>query len=347
MNYSIDKNEIKTFENYQLSKVESNRINCLKTILIFFVLFIHNKNFVFTNPIFSFCEFLFSDFLSSSAVPLFFFLSGYLQELNERKYSELVKKRTKTILLPYFIWSIICILIKYFLEILILNNSDISFFPFLFKSLTGIGMPENKPFVYQFWFLRDLFILILLYPLEKKLLKSIPFVFFLISFIFLYLNINLYVISNVSLCCFFLGMFFGSHRIPFFQYIDKIKIIPYSIFLFIFSMVVFYEKDSFFNIKILKIFFTSIFLIRISLFVNKKKYVNQINKYSFFIYCGHEPFLMYGLQILERKIFCSEFLLFTSYFFNVFLVSFILIVIGILLKRIVPCFYSLLTGGRV
>lgn len=331
---------------YKLSDLDSNRINILKTILIILVLFIHNKSFQFTNNFFSYFEFLFSKFIATGAVPLFFLLSGYLQELNPKEYGVLIKKRFKSLGIPYIFWNVVGITIYSLIEYIILHDTEFQYISFFLKGISGIGMPEGKPYTYQLWFLRDLIILVFSGPIIKKILNNFSFEFLVFSFTLLYLDINLYVISNVSLFFFSLGMYLGKNKINFFREIDKLNIIVYLLGGIFISIVFFLKNDDLKNMRVLEIFLSSVFLLRLSFYVNTTNYFHRFSKYSFFIYLTHEPFLLYGLQRFQNKYINNELLLFICYFGNIFLVVFILVLISSCLRKILPKFYYLIVGGR-
>ena len=59
---------------------------------------------------------LISNIICQIAVPIFFLISGYLFYNKEKSYTQKLRKRTKTILMPYFIWNGI----TFFLMILIM-----------------------------------------------------------------------------------------------------------------------------------------------------------------------------------------------------------------------------------
>lgn len=331
---------------YKLSEVDSKRINILKFILIILVLFIHNKKIEFTNTFFSYFEFLFSKFIASAAVPLFFLLSGYLKELNPKNYNVLIKRRFSSLVVPYIFWNVFCIIIYLAIQYFIIHNSDFHYLLFFLKGVSGVGMPEGKPYVYQLWFLRDLIILIFSEPLLKKINKFFSVEFLLFSFVLFYLDINLYVISNFSLFFYSLGIYLGKNKSNLFEEIDKINIFVYLIVLIFVSLLLFLKYENLKNLRVLEIFLSSVFLIRCSFYVNKIMLFHRFSKYSFYIYLSHEPFLLYGLQRLEIKYINNELVLFICYLSNIIIVVFILSFLSFLLKKILPKFYSIIVGGR-
>ena len=101
----------------------SKRINSLRFLLIVFVVFIHNNpitvNFsggveTYIIPIYvKIIRELISNIIARIAVPLFFLISSYLLYSKESKFIPVLKKKSRSILLPYIIWNILAIIFFY------------------------------------------------------------------------------------------------------------------------------------------------------------------------------------------------------------------------------------------
>ena len=91
----------------------SKRITSLRYLLAILVVFIHNNivdmaenmpGLVYNAGV---CEFVQQNIyllFACSAVPLFFLFAAYLQAKKSDSYLVLVKKRVKTVLVPYILW---------------------------------------------------------------------------------------------------------------------------------------------------------------------------------------------------------------------------------------------------
>lgn len=133
---------------------------------------------------------LLSNVLVTISVPLFFLMSGYfffrnVDNFDSKIYREKLKRRLKTLLLPYLLWNLIVV------AILLLSEK---FIPGMMsgakKSVLQWGPGDwfanlfTPPIAYQFWFIRDLFVFCLLTPLFYKCLTSrirLPFIVALIA----------------------------------------------------------------------------------------------------------------------------------------------------------------------
>lgn len=61
---------------------------------------------------------LISNIICQIAVPIFFLISGYLFYDKNKRYLQKLNKRTKTVLVPYFIWNGVAFLLLLFIKIL-------------------------------------------------------------------------------------------------------------------------------------------------------------------------------------------------------------------------------------
>lgn len=97
------------------------------------------------------------NYLYSFHLPLFFFISGYVYK--ELSCLQVWKKRTRQLLIPYFITSIFIVLILLLKSIIFDNRSNLNetFLNGLFSMLYANGMNVDKPFYIELigpiWFL--------------------------------------------------------------------------------------------------------------------------------------------------------------------------------------------------
>ena len=95
------------------------------------------------------------------AVPWFFFASGFWYAQSERSYSEQVRRRVRTLLVPYFLWNVIWFPILFCADWLgsryfqAPNNVSLSI-PCLVRCL-GLD-PTDWPALVPTWYLRALFV---------------------------------------------------------------------------------------------------------------------------------------------------------------------------------------------
>ena len=140
----------------------------------------------------------FSHVLTQVAVPLFFFISGYLfynglKEWKWTKYGEKLQRRIRTLLIPYITWNTIqASLIVAIILILGGNITKISEWfheigglvgvywsdqtsTIIKENMLGWSSAKSYPLLMPMWFIRDLMVVVLFSPLIWYLLKRIQY----------------------------------------------------------------------------------------------------------------------------------------------------------------------------
>lgn len=128
-------------------------------------------------PIYTVVSLLLAENVARVAVPMFFFISGWLlfregEEWSWRMFGGKLKRRFRTLLLPYLLWNLLYAVLYWGMQMI---------FPSLFSErigalgrysflewialVWGIGPDSGGPIASQFWFVRDLMVLIFFSPL--------------------------------------------------------------------------------------------------------------------------------------------------------------------------------------
>lgn len=177
----------------------SNRITVLRFPLIIGVVYVHAYSVRDVEAVNGevghialFVQNLISQSLVRMAVPLLFILAGFLlfqrYELSVNSVKAKLGSRIKSLLIPFLFWNIACLLFFALIQSLPFLSSFFSeksdricaydTYDY-FASIFGLG---RMPIVYQFWFIRDLMILVIISPIVLLLAKRLP----KISFLFLF-----------------------------------------------------------------------------------------------------------------------------------------------------------------
>lgn len=116
------------------------------------------------------------------SVPLFFAISGFLFFYKPFDYLERLKKRVRTLLVPYLLWSGAGVALVYGIQLVPALSSHMNL-NWGTSTVEIIRHLTLEPIQYQFWFLRDLMVLAVLSPilywLGKKLYLVMLPLFFL------------------------------------------------------------------------------------------------------------------------------------------------------------------------
>lgn len=183
MNNTIEKNK---------EDIDSQLVKALRFPLAVMVVCIHsylpNDGNCFINML--------SHVLSHIAVPLFFLFSGYyfftgLREWNWEIWGGKIKKRAKTLLLPYLVWILLfvlysvapsvfkCLIMGKSFSLIEWFNTNYGFHIFWdsyqwnLDRVDILGNPaiSSAPILVPFWFIRDLIITVLMTPFMHILLR--------------------------------------------------------------------------------------------------------------------------------------------------------------------------------
>ena len=185
-------------------ELQSKTIDFLRFPLIVGVILIHTspdslvvngtyQDAVSVYPVYSTIYTLCSQILPRLAVPIFFIISGFLffyhtPVFDKSAYWSKLKKRARTLLVPYLLWNALVILFYFFAEVYLsglyggkgklVSQYWINDYIYAFYDTTLIntgGGGESNPINYPLWFLRDLIIVVCLSPLVYVLIKRLKF----------------------------------------------------------------------------------------------------------------------------------------------------------------------------
>ena len=348
---------------YILSIEESSRLNILKYIAIIFVVYIHayavDVNFADGTNTFLlpwwllFFENLVSQTIAQCGVPLFFLISSILLFKKQRDYKSTIKEKIKSLFIPYFIWNSFWICVFAVLQNLSFtapyfsgNHTpilDSSFSEWL--ALYGIGFSLPYPQDYPLWFMRDLMLVTLLFPVVEKIADKFP------KFLFAGAVITLVIPADFPLKEAFLWFCIGACivklqiHMTLFDNISTWKLFfVYAICASIKMMV------NSHIINVLFIYIGIIFWLRVSKSIyNCEKAKNiflRLSTWTFMIYVAHEMTLSSLKKICFRLLPTEPIWLLMEYLLLPAVVIIGCSIAGAILKRATPKLYSVATGAR-
>ncbi len=383
MVYVMRKIEKQSTQNIQLREYEV--FNWLKLPLAVLVVFVHTHisgttiggvSYLYdyeNYPIFDNISFLVSNIVAALAVPTFFAISGYLffkglgNELGRfsvNNYVQKLKRRSRSLLVPYLLWNCIYLIIFFtgqsFLPGLLSGNhlliKDYSLLDYLNSFWTGFnGYPICPPL----WFVRDLMVMMILSPVLYILfeyIKFFPIIVFILLWIVLGYN-NPFDVWSFKSAFFFYG---GGY----FAYCNRTiidKLIPKKLFYIICYLITvvatmlcyndcFIEIDSY-TCKASLVLGVPVVLCAGYYAVQNNqimKHGYSIKGIDFFIFGFHVIPLNFIIKIfLKIMVPQSEFTLIFVYFISPLITIIVGLILFVCLKKIFPRFTSMLTGGRL
>ena len=307
------------------------------------------------------------------AVPLFFIMSGYLFFLSFswslESYKKKISSRVQTLLVPFLFWSCSALGLLALAQAIPStrvyfsgDNLPISKFG-IYDYLNGIFGINGSPIAYQFWFIRDLMVIVLLTPVIGFVLRMLPRISLMGLFLLWFLNVWPVQIPSVEALTFFCaGAYISSSNISLFA-LDRFGLgilFSYAAVLavdvasnpqiLIASNLVQYKEFNPYihNIGVVLGVASALFISKVLVGMDKaRKILLWTGSCSFFVFAIHEPWLR-----MVKKVF-YKFLVPTSNLTVLaldLLIPTLVICLSIALyagmRVIAPRFLNVITGGR-
>ncbi len=311
--------------------------------------------------IFKYIQIFFSQIVARIAVPLFFIISGYLlffkYKLDYKFYYKVIKRKIKSLLVPFLIWNLAVFCFFFIIQKIPLaakyssgNLMDLSNLSFL-KTLELVFL---RPIANQFWFIRDLMLLVVISPFIKVLLNRTGIFLLLISFLLMIYFADTSIIQYFkfeSFSFFVFGAYLSKKDVL--KLSVKVNLLVcLSIFYLIVSLIetnIYFQTASYIywlhyvNILLGVWVFWNSFLI-LNKRLSQKLY--SLEKYAFIIYALHVPLNLIIYRIIISFLSFNFLSLLTTYIITITLSIFISLVLGYFLNKLCPNFYSVITGDR-
>ena len=363
----------------------SLKFRCWFFLSMIMLLFVHsyNLNLRYLQPFTivneritfnSFVQYFLSNGLFRFFIPILFSISGYLYAAqDDRPYKVSIRKRFRSILIPYLIWSAIGLIFTYTIELSSYGREIVETTHLMELSNHRILLHEYRwyellarwillPVPYQLWFLRVLFIYNLAYPAIRWCVLRYTKVFFLVLILYWLSELQFILFEGEGLLFFSLGIWVQKRN---FNISNPNKWLNPVIWRFLFVLLAAVKTilafkgfkwmgNSVFPVLLLlhkmvvlsgfiSVWFSSDSLVK---WCMEKVWFVWLSAFSFTIYGLHAPLVAYAINaifpvfqgVYEYRL-LTYILLPTGLF--IFCVS-----IGWLIRHILPKFYVLASGGR-
>lgn len=320
----------------------------------------------------SFFEYFVANGLLRFRIPMLFLISGYLYAAyDHRTYFQQIKRRFKTLIIPFLLWSALALLFTFFLQQFaytskVVYTAGIDQFGenIPYTDIGWQGMLKRwltAPVAYQLWFIVSLFIYNLIYPVIKWLVVKIPYIWLPVTFILFFTAFQFLYLEGRGLFFFSLGVWIQKRNFniekqpgwfsPGLAFILFIGLTVIKTFM-AFEL----EPDAMTTKITLLVFFqlsvlTGILamwygLDRLVKWCMSRKRFQHATGFSFFLYGAHVPLLPYAMAMAFMELsFFPNYRLF-CYLVIPALVVITCICVGEVFKKYAPRFYRILTGGR-
>lgn len=319
----------------------------------------------------TFFEYLLANGLLRFRIPLLFIISGYILAMQDKKpYREMVKRRFRTLMVPYFIWSAVGLLLTFAWQQV----------PVLAQAVQDAQldqMGDNRPYTeigwkgilfrwvvvpisFQLWFIRSLFIYNLLYPLIRWAVTRYPRIWFSVLFLLWITLFNFIFIEGQGLLFFSVGIWLSKTAYPlerkplwFSHYLSWLFFIGLGV---IRTFMAFELEASHFTAWLMILMYGGTVVSGLLAvwygadpvvqWCMQRPWFIWLTSFSFIIYGLHVPLIQYTTMLMYHYMHT-----FPNYRLMVYLLAplstlSICILAGALLRKTVPGLYKLATGGR-
>lgn len=340
----------------------SDKLKALSFMSIIMVVFIHTFYTEGSNyQVLSFIESLIGGSMARIAVPLFYFISGYLLFLHMDSLASClgkIKKRMRTLLVPYLIANTLsfCFYLSFDLLARIVPGMEgVMNFHVMEWFDDGWGEIISKtywePIAFQLWFVRDMLIFIWLLPIIQFLLRWISktkasALLDILVLLFLQVYSELLVLSMAIGGLISLGRVYDLTKVC-----TNCWITLGSSLIFL-ALIVAHALGN--DEKVCEAMIPMVGIVAVWYVYDmllKGKMICQtpkgkvITSYTFFIYLTHIPLLLI-FKKLPLMLSQSEWMLTCCYLLVPFIYCAFAILLGAFLKKKIPSFYYLYAGGR-
>lgn len=283
-------------------------------------------------------------YMTDIAVPYFFLISGFFfmryAYIEEGRYWDMIKKKIKTLLIPFIIWNCIGSIA------LRLHSDSFAWGTSILSCIGNLAMSNwNGPL----WFVRDLMILMATYPLYGFLYikrgQPILLILLIIQMCYFWFPGEVHLLAGEGIFFFFLGGLFQKNSLLLGCKLPKfVCLIVFSLWLYLSFFITTWEPLNHRTSIVVGIiaFWFAIDLLPACI----RGFCMQIAPYSFFIFVSH----LYVLKAIKIGI-ASQFLgngvvALLTFLFLPFVIISLIIFIGYFWKKKFPTIYKICVGGR-
>lgn len=359
----------------------SKTISFLRFPLVVGIVVLHSL-FIISYPKANIVSFSIHTVLSqftSLCVPAYFFISGYLFFANVDRFDKCIylsklKKRVKSLFVPFMLWNIVPVIIMSIAIILCIPFSDSTGKDLLayYKGIDWLNLFWDDhyyngggtynifgwPVKYTFtsdgpmWYVRDLMFLNIISPVFYLIVKKMKIVgLLIIGVLYIYTIYPYFTITFRSVYYYLLGAFFGIMKYDITNYkIKKIVLYLFCVFL-ILSTTGIFSSFKVLPIRSLMGIFGVLSLFIISGYITDRfgdsklfRVIDSFGKYAFFIFALHTIFVLKGIERYVYNITDSSSVTFIAV--PVLTIA-ICILFYELLRKLCPKLLGVLVGGRI
>lgn len=324
----------------------------------------------------SFIQYFLSNGIFRFRIPMLFIISGFLFAMHDyRPYRERTKKRLRTLLVPYLIWSAFGLAFTYVLElfpytrelvastnVVRISDSQALVHDYTWHDLLARWILAPVP--YQLWFIRVLLVYNLAYPGLRWLIMNriASWILFSIAILMWLGTMNFGLIDGEGLLFFSIGVWIQKNGFDIEKPNRWLRPVAWGIVFAtvaaLKTVVAFigqpYLGNAIFPVLIIMhklVVFSGLIAAWygcdkiVEWFMHRGWFV-WLSAFSFMIYAMHTPLIAYSINAVFSLVKNIPGYQMITFFILPLAVITLTVMTGALLRRLSPRFYGLLTGGR-
>ena len=332
-----------------ISNYLSEKIKILSFLLTALIVILHTNMAHLCIGGVSFLQEVMTAEITRIAVPLFYLISGFLFFVNYQNtcsdYRRKLRARTRSLLIPYVLFLLCGSLAMFVLGHVYTIDT--------LWEIIKYGILSSPPIFYPLWFLRDLYVMVLIAPIVYWVIKKVPILLILPIVVWL-LGKNPFVFPVTEAMLFFSVGAFLSTKVKWLEQTDHkgawgcllLWLLLCFMNRYVSEYVIRLPYATHCVILLLGIYAIWILYDKLYPKFSKREKSAKIYKYSFFIYLLHEPILTIlkktGLFILGY----SSWSIGVIYVIAPILTVLMVYGIGLVLNTYCPQVLAFITGGR-
>ncbi|OON68286.1 acyltransferase family protein [Hymenobacter sp. CRA2] len=316
----------------------------------------------------SFLQYFLANGLLRFRIPILFAISGYLFAHHDAgtPHGQRVKRRLRTLLVPYLLWSLIGLGFTWALEQhpytrQLVQDAALSIFgpqnPFVSGYSPGQLLLRwlLLPVPFQLWFLRSLLVYNLAYPALRWVLDRAAGIYFVVAALLWLTEFNVLFVEGNGLLFFALGVWLRRRGKEVLLQPRWFRLLPFAaLWLGIVGLktwlAFYYAHPPFMPmlllhraaelLGVLVMWFGSNALVRVAM---QRRWFQWLTGFSFMIYALHVPLVNYATEAVLQHWPRQQLL---TFLLLPLAVAALAVLLGAALRRAVPGVYGVLTGGR-
>ncbi|GAB2962498.1 acyltransferase [Hymenobacter coalescens] len=316
----------------------------------------------------TFLQYFLANGLLRFRIPILFAISGYLFAHYDvgTPHGQRVKRRLRTLLLPYLLWSLIGLAFTWALEQhpytrQLVQQASLSVFGPDNAFVSGYSPGQLLlrwlllPVPFQLWFLRTLLVYNLAYPALRWVLDRTPAVYFAVAALLWLTEFNVLFLEGTGLLFFALGIWLRRRRAevllrPRWFWLGPLALLWLGMVALKTWLAFYFDQPPFVPMLLLHkaaellgvgvMWFGSNAVVRAAM---RRRWFVWLTGFSFIVYALHVPLVNYATEAVLGNWPQQQLL---TFLLLPLVVVALAVLLGAALRRVVPGVYGVLTGGR-